>query len=967
MSREVVLRSIAAALLALPSLGLSQTYPFKLYTASDGLAQSSISCIYQDSLARMWFGAWGGISRYDGKRFWTHHSSSLKILSICEGPANTVWLGTMSGIAIVTGDDIQLDSIGLTGGILPSNEVRALHRDISGALWIGTAKGLVVLSHDGKTLAEIPEPMRQRFISGFATTPDGSVLVATTKGIERCQQVDGKIVILERLLGDTPVRSLMVRRTGEIIALVLGQQNIIRYQRGRWDTVYSLSRIDRLAMPMSLGEDVLGNIWIGTTSGLCVLESDNVSYLTRKQGLPNQYIGSIFRDREGTLWLGSEGGAIKVSTVAFRNYDYTTGLPGDHVISVFEDDQRNMWLGTYRGAVRIAPFGKVIAFQKELPHPSVHDFCQDRTGKVWIGTHEGMMEYMNGTVRPSLIPALRTVPITRLLTDNDGNIYCGSRGAILHISSRGAVQTVLGPDRIANASVSALFLDNDGTLWFGTDGNGAGFLRGDTLQLFTQKDGLPDPWVTSICRDKRGVLWFATQAGAAYWTGDRFSPIPTADDPLSHGVVTCVFRDSTGLLWFGTLTGMYAWDDSVVASVGHEDGLVAAAVRAGLTDRNGNLWIGTVGGVSRLDRAGYRQHRGAPSVEIEGLAFDDGQLRFAPDTSLSYDHNTFTVHFNARSYVDEEHTEFRYRLIGLDRTWQSTRNHRDVRYTHLPAGSYEFAVQARNRQSDWSRAAVLAFAIHPPVWETWWFRILAFGTLALGLGFLYRRRVRGYERERRVQQEFSLLLMESQELERKRIAGELHDSLGQDLLVIRNRALVGLTDSALTGHTHDQLQVISSVATKAIDGVREIAYDLRPYQLDRLGLTKAILAITRDLAGPIHFDIDVDPVDDVVARGNAIHVYRIVQEGINNILKHAEATNGWVTIRHTMKSLSIIIRDDGKGMPVGTANNPAGHQGLGLPGITERAKALGGAVTITSSPGAGTTLTILIPAEETSR
>lgn len=954
-------------MLALPSVGLSQTYPFKLYTASDGLAQSSISCIYQDSLGRMWFGAWGGISRYDGKRFWTQHSSSLKVLSICEGPAGTIWLGTLSGIAIVTGDDIRPDSIGLAGGILPTNEVRALYRDISGAMWIGTAKGLVVLSRDGKPLAEIPDPLRKRFISGFATMPDGSVLVASTNGIERCQQVGGKIVTRERLLGDTPVRSLMVRRTGEIMALVHGQQIIIRYQHGRWDTVYSLSRIDRLAMPMSLGEDVLGSIWIGTSSGLCVLESDNVSYLTRKQGLPNQYIGSIFRDREGTLWLGSEGGAIKVSTVAFRNYDYTTGLPGDHVISVFEDDQRNMWLGTYRGAVRIAPFGKVVAFQEELPHPSVHDFCQDSTGRVWIGTHEGVMEYVNGTVRPSPIPALRKVPITRLLTDNDGNTYCGTRGAILHVSSRGAVQSILGSDRISNASVSALFLDTDGTLWFGTDGNGGGFLRGDTLRLFTQQDGLPHPWITSICRDRHGVLWFATQAGAAYWTGNRFAPIPTAEDPLSHGVVTCVFRDSTGLLWFGTLTGMYAWDDSIVASVGNEDGLVASAVRAGLTGRNGNLWIGTVGGVSRLDRAGYRRHRDAPPVEIEGLAFDDGQLVPTPDTSYAYDHNTFTVHFNARSFVDEEHTEFRFQLSGLDRSWQHTKNQREMRYTHLPAGRYAFAVQARNRQSDWSRAAVLSFTIRPPIWETWWFEILVLGTLAISLALLYRRRVRGFERQQRAQQEFSRLLMESQELERKRIAGELHDSLGQDLLVIRNRALVGLKDSALTSHTHDQLEVISSVATKAIDGVREIAYDLRPYQLDRLGLTKAILAITRDLAGPPHITIDIDPVDDVVARGNAIHVYRIVQEGINNILKHAGATDGWVTIRRNTNTLSIVIKDNGNGMPVDTAGNPAGHRGLGLLGITERAKALNGDVAIASLPGTGTTLTILIPAQETSQ
>ncbi|MEW6510733.1 MAG: two-component regulator propeller domain-containing protein [Bacteroidota bacterium] len=966
MSKEAVLRSIILAMAILPSPGLSQTYPFKLYTALDGLAQSSTSSIHQDSLGNMWFGAWGGITRYDGKRFWTYSNSALKVSSICEGPDRTIWLGTMSGITVVSGDEVRLDSIGVAGGVLPSDEVRALCRDKNGAMWVGTARGLVVLSRHGKYLSDSPNALRKRYITGLAPLADGSVLVASSKGIDRCQQRDGTIATLEVLLDDAPVKSLMVRRTGEIIAVMYGQQIVIRYHNSRWDTVFSLSRIDRLAMPMSLGEDMLRNIWIGTTHGLCVLESDNVSFLTRREGLPNQYIGSILRDREGTLWLGSEGGVIKVPTVVFRNYDYSTGLPGDHVISVFEDDQRNIWLGTYRGVVRIAPFGKVRVFQRGLPHPSVHDFCQDSTGRVWIGTHEGLMEYVDGRLRPSSIPRLRNVPIIRLLADRDGNIYCGSRKTILHVSSRGSVQPLLGDDQITEANVTALLLDGDGTLWFGTDGEGGGFIRDARVHHVGKHDGLPNTWITSLCKDRRGVLWVTTQGGAAYWTGDRFTPIPTTEDVLRQGTVTCALRDSSGLLWFGTQTGMYAWDDSIVGYIGNEDGLVASAVRAGLTDRNGNLWIGTVGGVSRIDRAGYRSHHATPPVEIEGLAFEDGILRRSSNTAYAYDENTFTLHFNVRSFVDEEHTEFRFKLSGVDRLWQYARNRREVRFTQLPPGEYLFSVQARNRQSDWSDTALLAFSIQPPLWGTWWFRLLSLGTLAVSLALFYRRRVHGLEKEKRVQQEFSLLLMESQEHERKRIAGELHDSLGQDLLVIKNRALVGLKDPSLSTQTHEQLDVISSVATKALDGVREIAYDLRPYQLDRLGLTKAILSITNDLTGPVQFAMDADQVDDAVAKDKAIHVYRIVQEGINNILRHADARTAWVTIRRTNDTITIVIKDDGKGMSVDPGGRPDGRRGLGLIGLTERAKALNGLVTFASSPDTGTTLTISFPAKGTS-
>jgi hypothetical protein len=161
MSKEAVLRSVIAAMLALPCLGLSQTYPFKLYTASDGLAQSAISTIYQDSLGRMWFGAWGGVSRYDGKRFWTQNKSTLKVLSICEGPGGTVWVrcrdfrgGRRRNPVWLYRDDRRDPAIRRSARIVS---------DLNGTMWIGTAKGLVVLSSDGRSLAR-SRILRHRYI-----------------------------------------------------------------------------------------------------------------------------------------------------------------------------------------------------------------------------------------------------------------------------------------------------------------------------------------------------------------------------------------------------------------------------------------------------------------------------------------------------------------------------------------------------------------------------------------------------------------------------------------------------------------------------------------------------------------------------------------------------------------------------------------------------------------------------------
>ena len=273
-----------------------------------------------------------------------------------------------------------------------------------------------------------------------------------------------------------------------------------------------------------------------------------------------------------------------------------------------------------------------------------------------------------------------------------------------------------------------------------------------------------------------------------------------------------------------------------------------------------------------------------------------------------------------------------------------------------------FRVNASNDAGLWDESGpAVHVRIVPPFWQTWWFRIIS-ALAVVGLGaVVYRTRVRILEDEKRTQQEFSTRLISSQENERKRIAGELHDSLGQNLLVIRNRALMGLKDTGLSIQARDQFDQISSVATQAIDEVRGISYGLRPYQLDRLGLTKAIGSITSGLAAPVRFSMNVEPIDDEVTTEHAIHVYRIVQEGINNILKHARATEAQVSVRVESDTIRITISDNGKGTRLeqpGTTNSPGG---LGLAGISERAKILNGIMSVESKPGEGTTLTVVIP------
>jgi signal transduction histidine kinase len=672
----------------------------------------------------------------------------------------------------------------------------------------------------------------------------------------------------------------------------------------------------------------------------------------------------MYRDRENVLWFGSEGGAFKLSGTPFRSYNYSTGLQGDHVISIFQDADRNCWLGTYNGAARLEPDGRTTSFglSDGLPHLAVHSFAQGRRGSIWIGSWNGLVVHENGRLRPGPVDELLHVPIIRLLRDQHGAIWCGTRGKIVKATTEGKVLLTLGANEgIPDAGVCALFSAMDGTLWFGTDSRGGGFYGDGKVVLLGEREGLPDPWVMSISQDKHGALWFATQHGVARWNGRRFDPMNTVEEELRNGIVTFVVRDSLRNMWLGTQRGVYEWNDSVIAHLETPDGLVADPTRSGYIDRQGNLWIGTVGGVSRLEMRSFSRKQDPPPIRVKGLALDE---QFSPQAraSFAYDENTLTVHFNSLSFRDERRTEFQWMLGGFDATWQPPRTERHVRYTHLPWGTYEFLVRARTGRTAWSEPARLAFVIHPPFWATWWFLLFSLASVAGSLLLVYRYRVRTLQKERHAQQIFSHQLMESQESERKRIAGELHDSLVQSLLVAKNRSLLGMKKAADTERVTQELSEISSALTDAIEEVREIAHNLRPYQLDRLGLTQAL----RSLAGkmsestPVKFSTEIEDIDESFSAETSTIMYRIVQESVNNILKHSDASDASIAVKRNTSGVDIIVRDNGRGFRNDQTIKPH-TAGFGLSGIDQRVKMLGGTMTVNSAADAGTTISVRIP------
>jgi signal transduction histidine kinase len=250
----------------------------------------------------------------------------------------------------------------------------------------------------------------------------------------------------------------------------------------------------------------------------------------------------------------------------------------------------------------------------------------------------------------------------------------------------------------------------------------------------------------------------------------------------------------------------------------------------------------------------------------------------------------------------------------------------------------------------------------PPLYRTWWFVSLSALALILLIFGAFRYRFRQLQREKMLAQNFSRRLIESQEQERGRIAAELHDGLSQSLVIIKNRAAISLNKKENAEHAFEQLEEIAQASTEAIDETKEIIYNLRPIQLDRLGLTKAILAMFRRVSETheIEFQTDIEPLDGVFSKKAESSIYRILQESVNNIVRHSQASQVVVKIKRNVDEVEILLQDNGTGFRI-EPNKDSDRSGFGLTGIKERAKLLDGEASVESEIGKGTVVRINLP------
>ncbi|HEY6334108.1 MAG TPA: two-component regulator propeller domain-containing protein [Blastocatellia bacterium] len=718
-------------------------------------------------------------------------------------------------------------------------------------------------------------------------------------------------------------------------------------------------------LPPYLGYvDREGNIWIGTLyDGLYRARPQSITTYAKAQGLISSEVYPVFEDRAGTIWAGSER--------LFRFKDgvftaYPAKIPSEilSIRSIYQDRAGQLWVN---GKWRLEDGRLVRGISSDMLDSAgiVWSMSEDRQGAYWFGTESGgVLRYQNGVVRRYTTEDGLAGNETRvIIQDSAGGIWLGSYGGLTHYKD-GRFTAWTEHEGIPGNTVRALYQDNDGVLWIGTYDSGLGRFKDGRFTRYTLKDGLYNNGVFQILEDSAGWFWMSCNQGIYRVRKQELNDFAEGKTKA----ITCIsYNKSDGML-----------------NAECNGGRWPAGVRA----RDGKLWFPTMDGVAVVDPATMPTNAQPPPVMIEAIKIDNEETADTTTRSafqITPRQEDFEIQYTALSFINSQNLRFKYKLEGLDNDWVDAGTRRTAYFSHVPPGKYTFRVIAANSDGVWNtEGKSVRITVLPPFYRTWWFLTLAVLAAGGAVFAAFKSRVRQIERRQAAQQAFARQLLQSQEGERKRIAAEIHDGLGQTLAIIKNRALLGGSASTDLEAAKEQFELIAAQSTHAIDEAKDISYNLRPYLLDRLGLSQALESMIGKVADAsgIRFTTEIVDLDGLFAPDEEINLYRIAQECLNNIVKHSGASAATVRLRREQDSVELVVSDNGKGfVESGFADSadqgqdagsaPAGRKaaqpgrgvsqakrGFGLMGIRERARLFHAAPTVHSVPGDGTTIAI---------
>jgi ligand-binding sensor domain-containing protein/signal transduction histidine kinase len=955
----------------------------------------------QRTLAQYVHTSWGAVEGYAGGT----------IYAIAQSRDGYLWLGTERGLVRFDGSKFTMIGTPFPGH-RPTGAVRGLVEDAAGNLWIRPDGPRLLRYRDG-----VFEDAAEKFeISDVAFT-------AMSRGDDGNLLLWGPQYLTRRFQSGQFVPGSPQDKIEGIVVSMLESANGVRWLGTRDAGLYQLKdRLFSRVLPdpavgsvNALAPAEHGGVWIGSDTGLHLWEQGASIPLQLPRRLRNAQIFALVRDHNHNLWVGAESGLYRIDRDRETVTGYYRNTDEARVTAIYEDKEGNLWFGGSQGVERLRDgmFTSFSSPQTSLKAMGGPVFVDDG-GRTWFAPVSGGLYCLeNGAVTRTAVPGLNNDVIYSIDGSKDELWLGRQQGGLTQLTKRNhewTARTYTRKDGLAQNSVYTVKRARDGSVWAGTLSGGVSVLRHGQFKTYGANTGLQTNAVFCSLQAADGKMWFASPNGLVSFDGVHWTSYGSPEAKLTLNVRT-VFEDAGRVLWIGTSHGLarlvqgrieaphnlpemldeevvgigqdsegFLWivsaqhvlqvdpakllsgtlNEHDVLSYGADDGLTETdgvrRDRSLVSDSSGRIWLSLAHSLAVADVSAAKGYGLPVRVRIDSISLEDGAVATKQGLDLPPEIRSITFRYSGTNLSFEHRTLFRYFLDGLDQTWSTDASSRQVIYTHLAPGHYTFRTVASNALGVWNGPeADIAFNVRPAYWQTWYFQVLcvlAAASLAIAV-----YRVRLIQVTEQLNKRYQDRLAE-----RTRIAQDLHDTLLQGVIsasmqldVAQDRIPEDSPARPLLRRVLQLMRQVTEEGRAALRGLR--AHDS---SADLEAMFKG-LGDESVHAPKAEFLVRVEGRVRPLQSALLDEVYRIGREAYINAAAHAQASRIEVILESGLRAFRLVVRDDGRGIDAAILRDGrSGH--WGLPGMKERARAIGSVLKIRSRVPGGTEVELVIPA-----
>lgn len=926
------------------TIQLKYTIPDQYYEYPISFSRNdnhSITSIAEDKDGYLWIGTWGkGLFRFDKNDLTYQHFfyspdnetglSFNRITKVLIDSNDETWIGTFGGglnrlVRSSSGYSFKHYKTDTKySGSISDNKIISLYEDRDNNLWIGTYYGgLHVLAH-GSNQSTDNEPVFTSYknIPGDVTSLSNNTVMAIVQdksgtlwigtfggGLNRFNK---ETKTFTRFLND-PFNSNSVG-DNDVLSLYCDQSDII---------------------------------WVGTHlgQGLNKLEKNKIKFGTIKKvpGNPNSLnddvVWAIHKDKKNIFWFGTYKGGLNRydrEKNKFKNY-----LPGKNSVadvhnrSIAEDKFGNLWIGNYANGLNL--FNETLNTFKHYRHNpdnvnsiganQIQDIYIDSNSVMWLATFGGGLNYAD-------------------ISENQ------KKEIVFH-----SLKNIPGDSTsISDNRVYSLYESKDGTLWVGSFGGGLHQFNKQTKKFVrymhnpADHKSLSNNRVMSVFEDSKGIVWAGTYGGGLNKLDKQNGTFKryAEKEGLIGGVVYGVLEDNHYIFWMSTNNGIFKFDpvSEVFTQYDLQDGLQSLEFSGGAYFKadDGEMFFGGVGGLNYFFPDSIIENQNIPPVVITSIKIFNHPLEGEhSEIELSYNENFLTFEFAALDYTNPSDNRYAYMLEGLEKEWRfTTSDLRIANYTNLSPGEYVFRVKGSNNDGVWNEAGLsIRIFISPPIWQTWWFLLIAIFFAALIIYYISTIRIK------------NLLAIEKL---KTKLAADLHDNVGSGLTEISILSELVVNEiSKEKQNATQKLQMISETARQLVDTMSDIVWVVNP---KRDSLHDLIIRLKDSYdeilrsTGVSFKTSNLEKLSNVkLPMEYRQNLFLIFKEAINNSIKHSRCKSMTLEANVRGDAIEMSLADDGIGM-----NEINMMVGNGMKNIETRARSIGGRIKWKTSPGSGTTV-----------